>query len=209
MRIVTLTTGGIVSSVMENGLEATEAFPARSVAVAVKVFNPSTIGTQVTEKLPLPLVAPVAMMTAPLRILMLELASAVPVKVIIGVFTTDHDRFDIIGAIGAILSTVTLTVCADVTDWFPAKSVATAVMVFTPSTTGTHAIEKLPLPLTDQVAMTVAPFKILMVELASAVPAIVTVLPLVVRFVVVMTGAAGAVVSIVNRGKGAGVLAFH
>jgi hypothetical protein len=133
--------------------------------------------------------------------------SAVPAIFTVGVLTVEFNVV-ITGFAGGVLSTVTFTDCIDGDEMFHAESVAFAVRLLAHELTVIQVIEKAP-DIAEPVPTIVAQLKMFTVDHDSAVQAIVTVLQLVVRLVVVITGAAGAIVSKVKLLNEAGSLEFH
>ncbi len=127
--------GGVVSTVIDKGLELTEVLPAMSVALAVMEWTPSA---KVISILQLPPVAVVvSLLVTPSKISTLEPASAVPDKVKPEVFlvmlsvlelpvSSAESKSGIEGA-ATVVSTVTDKL-PEATEGLPAASVALAVI---------------------------------------------------------------------------------
>ena len=119
--------GAVVSIVMLIDEDTEEILPAESVAVAVREYTPSARAAEgVTEKSPSLSVVAVPITSLPLKSLIVELASAVPVIVGVVLFVIEEEVDKEVGAIGAVESEVSIVmeIDEDLDDIFPAESVA-------------------------------------------------------------------------------------
>jgi hypothetical protein len=130
--------GEVVSIVTDKADDATDVFPAASVALAVIELTPSGSALTAIVQLPLPSAVPVPINVEPARkSFTTAFASAVPLNVgvvllvMLSVFDVPVSdaaaRSGVEGADGAVVSTV-IDKADDATDTFPAASVALAVM---------------------------------------------------------------------------------
>src|SRR5690348_5603351 len=126
-------TGATVSTVTAYAAETAPVLPAASVAVAVKLCAPSASTAVAKLQAPVPLATALPMSVAPSNTLTVLLASAVPLSV--SVFASvrwspavplSGENAAIVGALGATVSTVTLS-AAEAALVLPAASVAVAV----------------------------------------------------------------------------------
>src|SRR5580765_6432090 len=202
--VMTGAVGALVSTVMVTGADGGETFPAGSVWVAVSVVSPCGSGVVgVTDQVP-PAPTVVVPMVAPVPSLTVTVAPGSPVPLMVGVVSLVDEPSTgavITGAAGAVVSTVKLT-GADGGETFPAGSVWVAVSVVVPCGSGVVGVTNHVPPASTVAVPMVAPVPSVTVTVApgSPVPVIVGVVSLVDDPSVgaVMTGAAGAVVSIVK-----------
>src|SRR6266567_1325958 len=135
------TVGLAVSIVTTCGADAVLMFPARSEALAVKLWLPSARGPVAVTLFQLPplLVVPVPTVFAPSKIVIVTLASALPENnrlvfrfVMLSVFEIPLSlaaaKFGDEGTAGAAVSIVMLS-APDIAETFPATSVCLAVML--------------------------------------------------------------------------------
>ena len=194
--------GAVVSTVSSRATELALVFPAASVAVATRACEPSLSAVpDVQLQLPFASAVAVQIVVLPSLTATLLFASAVPLIVGLVLFVTVPETGLVSsGADGGVWSIVKVT-AADAGLALPAGSVATAVNVCEPSLSAVPGMQfHAPALFAITVQMTVLPSLTVTLLPASAVPLIegcevVSVAPAVGPL---MTGATGAVVSIVN-----------
>jgi hypothetical protein len=200
--VITGAPGTAVMIVKVSGAETGEVLPARSVCVAVIVWEPSlngVLGVQDHE----PSAATVAVHTVVPPSTTVTVAPGSPVPLMVGVlsFVAEPPAGPVItGAAGADVSTVNVS-DADAGEVFPAASCCVAVIVCEPSANGVDGTQlQLPPLVTTAVHRVLPPSTTVTVAPASPEPVIVGVLSFVVEPLAgaVMAGADGAVVSTVN-----------
>ena len=203
--------GAVVSRVMTTAGDAGDLLFAASVAVAVKELAPSASATLENVNAPKLSAVAVPKDVSPLNSSTTELFSAVP-TMLTGEDTTVAVEFVITGAAGGVVSGVlrVMTTAGDAGDVLPTLSVALAVKELSPSASATFENEKDPVLLAVPLATDTPPLNSSTVELASAVPTMLTGEDATVAVEFVITGAAGAVVSRVmtTAGVDAGDLLF-
>ena len=203
--------GAVVSRVMTTGgVDAGDLLFAASVAVAVKELSPSASATLENVNAPKLSAVAVPKDVSPLNSSTTELFSAVP-TMLTGEDTTVAVEFVITGAAGGVVSGVlrVMTTAGDAGDVLPTLSVALAVKELSPSASATFENEKDPVLLAVPLATDTPPLNSSTVELASAVPTMLTGEDVTVPVEFVITGAAGAVVSrVMTTGGDAGDLLF-
>src|SRR5262245_42687197 len=158
-----------------NGKDTALTLPAASVAVAVNSWDPGLSTPLVKLHAPFASVVTIPICVVPSNILMVLLASAVPLTVawfpLIASLRT-------IGAVGATVSTVRAR-AADDAPVLPAASVAVAVKLWPPLASVAVVYDHAPLAFAVAVPIWVDPSNSLTVLPASAVPVRVSVLSLV------------------------------
>ena len=191
--------GTDVSMVMEIAADFVETLPAESVEVALIEYSPSEIAEEgVKEKAPLVFAVVVPKAEESIKSVTLELASAIPVIVGVGLFVIEEEVARELGASGAVVSMV-MEIAADFVETLPAESVEVAFIEYSPSSRGGGVTVNAPLlfAFVVTVLVTTDPLYILSVtlELASAFPVNVGVELLVSEVLTIEVGASGAVVS--------------
>ena len=118
--------GAVVSIVMEIDEDIEEILPAVSVAVSVREYIPSSRSAEgVIVKAPSLLAIAVPISTSPLKRVIVEFSSAVPVIVGFELFVKEAEVAKEVGASGAVVSIV-IEIEADFDEIFPAESVEVA-----------------------------------------------------------------------------------
>ena len=193
--------GAVVSIVIEREEDLEETLPAESVVLVVREYLPSSNSEErVIEKIPFSSTVVVPKTTSPLNNVIVELASALPFIVGVGLFVKAEGVVREVGAFGVVVSIVKERE-EDLEETLPAESVADALMEYVPSEIAEEGVkEKAPLLSAVVVPRVEESIKSVTLESVSALPVIVGVESLVIEEEVAKeVGASGAVVSTVKE----------